>query len=358
MVCVVVGGQFGDEGKGKVMSYLCSRDEPDIVVRGGVGPNAGHTVIVNGVKYPIREMPSGFLNINSRLLIGTGVLIDPVVLAGEMDMLYDFDVERRLGVDARCTLITEDHRVRDGSNKYLSDKVQTTGTGCGPANEDRVKRMARRVEDREEVLKECPYLKKDFLRTYALKTDVPRELNDAIKAGKKIIVEGTQGFALSLYYGSYPYVTSKDTTAAAMLSDVGIGPTKVDDVMVVFKAYTSRVGGGSLEGELSKEDIAADKIWANIFDREKGTVTKRQRRVSKFNFDLARQSVMINGATKIAITCVDLLYPECEGAREYDDLSEPAKAYIKNIEDELEIPAAIISTGPDIVSTIDLREYL
>ena len=150
---VVVGGAFGDEGKGKMISYLCKKDKPDIVVRGGIGTNAGHTVIARGERYGIRQIPSGFPNENARLLIGAGVLVDPDVLSGEIEKLKKFNVHSRIGVDYRCTIIEEQHKQRDIKSKHLKEKVMTTGTGCGPANEDRVKRIAKRAEDIPELKK-------------------------------------------------------------------------------------------------------------------------------------------------------------------------------------------------------------
>jgi len=339
---VVVGGAFGDEGKGKMISYLCLKDKPDIVARGGVGPNAGHTVIAKGEKYGIRQTPSGFPNKKARLLIGAGVLVDTDVFLNEIKKLNKFNVDSRIGVDYRCTIIEEQHKERDSGNAYLKEKVMTTGTGCGPANEDRVKRIAKRAEN-------IPELKKYL-------TDVSKELNDAIDAGKKVLIEGTQGFSLSVYYGSYPFVTSKDTTSSAILSDVGIGPTKVSDVIVVFKSYLSRVGGGHLEGELTDEQIKKSEIWKKIHSLERGTVTGRQRRIAEFDFKLAKNSVMINGATQIALTCLDLLFPECSKVTKYDKLSENAKNYVKNIEEQLGVPITLISTGPELESTIDKRK--
>ena len=339
---VIVGGAFGDEGKGKMISYLCKKDKPDIVVRGGVGPNAGHTVIAKGKRYGTRQVPSGFPNENARLLIGAGVLVNPEVLLGEVEKLKEFNVNSRLGVDYRCTIIEEEHKKRDSKSAYLREKVMTTGTGCGPANEDRVKRIAKRAED-------IPELKKYL-------ADVSLEVNCAIDSGKNVLIEGTQGLSLSVYYGTYPYVTSKDTSSSAILSDVGIGPTKVSEVIVVFKSYLSRVGGGYLEGELSDEEIKKSEIWKKIYELERGTVTGRQRRVAKFNFKLAKNSVMINGATQIALTCLDLLFPECSKITDYEKLSGDAKKYMKNIEKKLGVPVTLISTGPELESTIDRRK--
>lgn len=380
MVCVVVGGQFGDEGKGKILSYLCKKDDFDIVARGGVGPNAGHTVIADGKKYGIRQVPSGFPNRRSRLLIGAGVLVNPVVLLYEAEKLKKFGVRQRLGVDYRCIVIEEQHKERDTKSKHLKEKVGTTGTGCGPANEDRVKRLGKRFEDvfkdeydlsnldfsppnpndpgdikiYEDNFKNPDEGKlKEELKGYC--TDVSKEVNRAIDEGKDVLLEGTQGFNLSVYYGTYPFVTSKDVSASSMAADVGIGPTKVKDVIVVFKSYVSRVGGGELEGELSREEIEVSGIWKKISGVEVGTVTGRPRRIAEFNFERAKKAIEINGATQIALTCIDMLYPECYGKTGYDELSDDAKKYISRIENELGVPITLVSTGPELESTIDLR---
>ncbi|MFN3527991.1 MAG: adenylosuccinate synthetase, partial [Candidatus Altarchaeaceae archaeon] len=201
-VQVVVGGQFGDEGKGKIISYLCHKNKYDIVARGGVGPNAGHTIKYNKKEYKVRMTPSGFISKNTRLLIGPGVLVNPVILYKELFELKEYNVEERLGIDYQCGIIEEKHiyAEKEGENKEISAKIGTTKTGCGPAQEDRVRRIGK-------LAKDIPELKK-FL------CDVPMELNNAIENGKKILIEGTQGFGLSLYHGTYPYVTSKDTTAS------------------------------------------------------------------------------------------------------------------------------------------------
>lgn len=231
MTCtIIVGGQWGDEGKGKIVSYLCEKDNPAIIARGGVGPNAGHTVEVDGEKYGIRMIPTGFPNKKSKLAIGAGVLTDPEVLLKEVEMLEKFNVRERLIVDYRCGIIEPKHKEMDRSNVHLSKEIGSTGTGCGPANVDRAMRTLKQGKDVEAL--------KDFLG------DVSEEVNDALDAGKNVLIEGTQGSLLSLYYGNYPYVTSKDTTASSFAADVGVGPTKIDQVIVVFKSYPTRVGEG------------------------------------------------------------------------------------------------------------------
>ncbi len=167
-----------------------------------------------------------------------------------------------------------------------------------------------------------------------------------------VFIEGSQGFALSLYYGTYPFVTSKDTTASTFAADVGVGPTKVDEVINVFKAYITRVGEGPFPTEISQEEAESKNI------EEYGVVTGRRRRVGLFDMELAKESCRINGATQIALTCVDRLYPDCARTQSYDDLSAETKKFVEEIQSETGVPVTIISTGPDLKDTIDLRKEL
>lgn len=335
MVSVVVGGQFGDEGKGKIISYMCSNDKYDFVARGGVGPNAGHTVVYENEKYKVRQLPSGFIDKKSRILIGPGVLINPDVLLEELVKFKNFNVDKRLGVDKKCGIIEKEHILRDSQNQFLTDKVQTTKTGCGPANEDRVKRIGKTADQIESLHK---YI-----------TDVSDELNNAVDEKKKILVEGTQGFGLSLYHGTYPYVTTKDTTASTMLADVGLGPRTATEVVVVLKSYVSRVGGGAFKTEVSEEEAEKKGIV------EYGSVTGRRRRIGDFDFELAKRSVRINSGSFIALTCIDRLF-NCAGVREYSGLSKDAKNFIKEIEDYVGVGVKLISTGEKMEHTIDIRD--
>ncbi len=332
-VTIIVGGFWGDEGKGKIVAYLAKKDKPDIVVRGGVGPNAGHTVEFNDKKIGVRMVPSGFVYEKARLLIGAGVLVDPKVFLNEVKTLK---VEDRTGLDYRCAIIENKHIEMDRKNSHLKDKIGSTGTGCGPANADRVLRIAKLAKDVEELRK--------------FTTDVPLEVNSAISNGKKVLVEGTQGFGLSLYYGTYPYVTSKDTTASSIAADVGIGPTKVDDVIVVFKAFPTRVGEGPFPTEMPVDE--AEKLGII----EYGTVTGRRRRIGYWDSEFARYSVMVNGATQVAMTGIDKLDNKCYGVNKWDNLSDKAKKFIEKVEKDLNIPVTLISTGPKIDQIIDLRE--
>ncbi|MEE8403641.1 MAG: adenylosuccinate synthetase [Candidatus Hydrothermarchaeaceae archaeon] len=333
MVALLVGGQWGDEGKGKIVSYLCKKDEPDIVARAGVGPNAGHTVVHRGKRYPLRLVPSGFLQKDARLLIGAGVLVNPDVILGEIKNL---GIETRIGIDKRCGIIEKGHIERDVKSKHLAGKIGSTGTGCGPANIDRANRSLKLAGDIDAL---SPYL-----------ADVPREINDGIKEGKGIFIECSQGFGLSLFYGTYPFVTSKDTNAAMACVDVGIGPRKIKDVIVVFKSYPSRVGEGPFPTAISEEE--SERLGIQEF----GTVTGRKRRAGTFDFEMAGYSAMINSASQIAVTCVDYMDKESFGAREYGKLSSKVQAFIDEVEKKVEVPVTLISTGPDLEDTIDLRE--
>ena len=328
---VVVGGFFGDEGKGKIISYLAIKDNPKIIVRGGAGPNAGHTIRDGDKVYKVRMLPSGFLNKDAKLMIGPGVVINPDILKKE---IQDFNVSGRSFIDKQCGIIEETHLTRDSKGE-LKEKIGSTGSGTGPANADRAMRVLKLAKDI------------DFLSSLVM--DVPQAINSALSANENVLVEGTQGTFLSLWHGTYPFVTSKDVTASGICADVGLGPTKVDEVIVVFKSYVTRVGTGPLENELSLEE-AEKKGWSEF-----GTVTGRQRRAANFDFDLARRAIMLNGATQICITKLDVLFPDCASKNSFDDLSKDAKAFIKNIESELHTPVTIIGTGPDTIDVIDRR---
>ncbi|USS40427.1 adenylosuccinate synthetase [Thermococcus aggregans] len=335
---IVVGGQWGDEGKGSIIAYLAMHDKPEVIARGGVGTNAGHSVFINGKKYAVRQLPTGFMNKEARLLVGAGVLVDPEVFFYELEHLKDFNVRDRVGIDYRCAIIEPKHKELDRTNGYLHGKIGTTGSGCGPANADRALRKAKQAKDIKELE---PFL-----------TDVAEEVNDALDEGKLVLVEGTQGFGLSLYFGTYPYVTSKDTSASAIASDVGIGPTRVDDVIVVFKSFPTRVGAGPFPTEMSEEE--ADRLGLV----EYGTVTGRRRRVGWFDFEFARYSARVNGATMLAVTMLDKYDKEAFGVTDFDKLPKKAKEFIEEIEERVGVPVALIKTGPELGHIIDLRENI
>jgi len=328
---VVVDGFFGDGGKGKIVSYLAVSDDAAIVARGGVGPNAGHTVVKDGVKYKLRMVPCGFVNERTLQLIGPGVVVNPEVFLKEVE---ETGIEGRVGIDPQCAIIEPKHIELDRKG-HLKENIGTTGTGTGPCNADRAMRTAK-------MAREIP-----MLEPYIM--DVPRLVNDAMDRGENVILEGTQGTYISLYHGGYPYVTSNDVCAAAICSDVGVGPTRVDEVVLVCKAYVTRVGAGPLEGEISNEE-AKRRGWD-----EYGTVTGRQRRAAPFNHRLAKRAAMINGATQLAVTKLDILYPQCKGASSYDNVPDEGKTFIAEIEEKVGLPVTLIGTGPGVDEIIDRR---
>lgn len=327
---VVVGGFFGDEGKGKVISYLAVNDKPEVVVRGGAGPNAGHTIRDHSRTYKVRMLPSGFLG-TGRVMVGPGVVVNPQVFLREVE---EFGVSGRAFVDRHAGVIEPRHCEADSKGR-LQRKIGSTGSGTGPANADRAMRTLGLAQDNPDLL---PYV-----------TDVPREINSALNSGDDVLVEGTQGTFLSLWHGTYPYVTSKDVTASGICADVGLGPKRVDEVIVVFKSYVTRVGTGPLDGELSREETAR-RGWGEF-----GTVTGRPRRAAEFDFDLASRAVMLNGATQIAITKMDVRFPDCAGMRSYGEIGSDAKEFISAVEERLGIPVALVGTGPLADQMVDRR---
>ena len=332
MPCTVITGAFwGDEGKGKIISYLALKDKLDVCLRTG-SVNAAHTVWYQGNRYALHMVPAAFVYEKCRLLIGAG---SNVHVAKFLEEVEATNVKNRIGIDHQASIIEEKHSIQDKTSAHLKG-LGTTGWGIGPAIEERVRRTAKLAKDIPELQ---PYL-----------TDVATEVNKAIDAGKKVLLEGTQGLMLSLFHGTYPYVTGRDTSASAICSEAGVGPTKVDNVLVVFKAFVTRVGTGPLPEELTKEE-ALKRGW---FETAAGT--GRDRRSAPFNFELARKAVMVNGATQAALTKLDVLHPKCKGARTYNELPMEARQFIKEIEKQTEISVVLIGTGPEALDIIDRRK--
>ncbi|MEM0007699.1 MAG: adenylosuccinate synthetase [Candidatus Bathyarchaeia archaeon] len=327
---VIVGGFWGDEGKGKIVSYLALKDKVDVCVRTG-SVNAAHTVWVEGKRYALHMVPSAFVYEKCRLLIGAGANIHVAKFLEEVELT---NVKNRIGVDHQASIIEEKHSEQDRTSAHLKG-LGTTGWGVGPAIEERVRRTAKLAKDIAELK---PYL-----------TDVAAEANNAIDTGKKVLLEGTQGVMLSLFYGTYPYVTGRDTSASAICSEAGVGPTKVDEVLIVFKSFMTRVGAGPLPGELPREE-AIKRGWFEV-----AAGTGRERRSAPFNFEIAKRAVMLNGATQIALTKLDIVYPKCKGARKYDELTPEAKEFVREIERQLGIPVVLIGTGQEVLDIVDRR---
>ncbi len=332
MPCTIIVGAFwGDEGKGKIISYLALKDKLDFCVRTG-SVNAAHTVWIEGNRYALHMVPAAFLNQKCRLLIGAGANVHVAKFLEEVELT---EVEGRIGVDQHASIIEEKHSVQDKTSAHLKG-LGTTGWGVGPALEERARRTAKLAKDIPELQ---PYL-----------ADVATEINEGIDAGKKVLLEGTQGFMLSLFYGTYPYVTGRDTGAAAICSEAGVGPTRVDDVLIVYKSFITRVGTGPLPGEMTKEE-AKKRGW---FETAAGT--GRDRRSAPFDFELAKKAAKINGATQAAVTKLDCMFPKCQSVKEFDAIPADAKQFIKEVENKTGLPVVLIGTGPEALDIIDRRK--
>jgi adenylosuccinate synthase len=329
---IIVGAFWGDEGKGKIISYLALKDNLDFCVRTG-SVNAAHTIWYEGKKFALHMVPAAFINPKTRLLLAAGSNVDAKVFFDEL-ALTQVD-PKRIGIDQNASIIEPKHAEQDKASA-VNKGIGTTGRGVGPALEERVRRTAKLAKDIPEL--------KPFL------TDQVMEVNDGLDAGKSVLLEGTQGFMLSLFLGGgYPYVTGRDTGASAIASEAGVGPTRVDDVIIVYKSFITRVGAGPLPGEITKEE-ALKRGWFEV-----AAGTGRDRRSAPFDFDLAKKTARINGATQAAMTKLDCIYPSCRSARKFDDLPKEAKEFIKEVETRTSVPVAFIGTGPDALDLIDRR---
>jgi adenylosuccinate synthase len=287
---------------------------------------------MKGKRYALHMVPAAFLHEKCRLLIGAGANVQVARFLEEVELTK---VKGRMGVDQQASIIEEKHAVQDKTSAHLKG-IGTTGWGVGPALEERVRRTAKLAKDIPELQ---PFL-----------ADVTTEINEGIDSGKNVLLEGTQGFMLSLFYGTYPYVTGRDTGAAAICSEAGVGPTRVDHVLIVYKSFMTRVGAGPLPGELTKEE-AIKRGWFEI-----AAGTGRDRRSAPFDFELAKKTAKINGATQAAVTKLDGMFPKCQGAREFADLSKGAKEFIKEVENRTGISVVLIGTGPEAWDIIDRRK--
>lgn len=330
---IVIGAQWGDEGKGKIIDILAQ--ESDVVARSQGGNNAGHTVEADGVEYKLRLTPSGILNPETTCVIGNGVVVDPKVLLGEIDMLKEKGVSAdNLKIDLRAHIIMPYHIVLDGLMEKARGKsdIGTTKNGIGPCYSDKAERIGIRFADlideeifpervRENVEKKNKLITKIYdgepldaekiieeytqyakrLKKYAADTSVI--LYNAIKAGKKVLFEGAQGTLLDLDLGTYPYVTSSHPISGGVCIGTGIGPTLIDECVGVMKAYVTRVGKGPFPTELFDE--VGDKI--REVGHEFGTVTKRPRRCGWFDAVIGRFGVRTSGLTSIVLNKIDTL---------------------------------------------------
>ena len=421
---VVLGTQWGDEGKGKIVDLLT--DQASVAVRFQGGHNAGHTLVINGEKTVLHLLPSGILRESVMCVIGNGVVLSLDALVKEITALEDKQifVRDRLRISGACPLILPSHIALDQARelKKGESKIGTTGRGIGPAYEDKVGRRGIRLaetlnEERfAEKLKELSEYHNFMLENYygvepvdfeatlvsqlALARNLRPLIDDTIellhsrrKAGADILFEGAQGSLLDIDHGTYPFVTSSNTTAGGTATGSGYGPLYLDYVLGITKAYTTRVGSGPFPTELF------DEVGAHLASvgHEKGATTGRDRRCGWFDAAAVRFAVRINSVSGICLTKLDVLdglktirvcvgykgqgdsasgslmdidsYKALEpiyedlpgwtestvGAKSLDELPENARAYIRYIEAAIEVPVDIISTGPDRKETIILR---
>jgi len=407
----VLGCVWGDEAKAKIVDVLA--DDADLVVRFQGGNNAGHTINVNGEKYVFHLVPSGILYPGKVCVLGSGVVIDPVLLSEEIETLKAKDVkfEGRFFIDPRAQIVLPLHKELDSRSEANSaqTKIGTTKRGIGPCYADAVARVGIRFGDLFELeyleermanilayhnfsAENLEQLVKDIheagLKLKPFMKSIPYYLNEA--KDKHILFEGAQGSLLDVYFGSYPFVTSSHTVSGGIAIGTGFPPTKIDNIVGVYKSYFTRVGEGPFPTELFDE--TGDKI--RIKGNEFGSTTGRPRRVGWFDMVAAKYTAMLNGINEISLTLLDVLagldkikictgyklngeviteFPylakelaelepqyielpgwkeEIDQIKEYDKLPENARNYVETVEKMMGIPVTIVSVGPDRIQTI------
>ncbi|HKI77759.1 MAG TPA: adenylosuccinate synthase [Ignavibacteriaceae bacterium] len=377
-VTVLVGSQWGDEGKGKIVDILSENFE--IVTRYQGGANAGHTVEIGEKQYILHLIPSGILRENVICVIGNGVVIDPTALLEEIDLLEknDIKVNGRLFISHNAHLIMPYHKLLDSINEKGENKIGTTGRGIGPCYIDKFARKGIRIVDllNKKVLEEKirtnlkeknnilekvydskgldveeiieQYLAFDKAIDKYIK-DVPAYLNEAIDNGKSVLLEGAQGALLDVDHGTYPYVTSSSPTSGGACTGTGIPPTKIDNVIGIVKAYTTRVGNGPFPTEL----LDADGEKLRKVGAEYGATTGRPRRCGWFDAFLVRYSAMVNGINSVAITKLDVLsdFDEIKVCTGYKINSKHIKSFPTDT-DRLSVVEPIYETMPGWKSDI------
>ena len=337
---VVVGGQYGGEGKGKISAFITRQEEIDICVRCG-GPNSGHSFVNDdGQTVLLRQLPTGYIRPQTRLLIPAGALIDLEVLKSELDML-GLD-HRRVGVDRNAMVIEEVDKQREVSLQ-LRERLSSTLCGVGSAVARRALRGAD-VRTAGIAAKEVPWLAE-------LVTDVSEEANVALDRGKRVLVEGTQGFGLSLYHSdSYPKATSRDTTAAGFLSEVGLSPLLVTEIVLVFRTFPIRVAGdqaGPMKDEITWEILQRESGYPHPI-QEMTTVSKKVRRVGRFDWDAAATAFRVNRPTKIALNGLDYLSYLDRGILVASGLSNGTRMFIEQLLCRCDTKTLYLGCGPSL----------
>jgi adenylosuccinate synthase len=351
LVDVLVGGQYGSEGKGNVAFYLAS--EYGLLVRVG-GPNAGHKVPL-ATPYTHRLLPSGTMaNPTAKLLIGPGATLYVELLMREIAECA-VDVER-LAIDPQAMIIEPDDLTAETA---MVGAIGSTGKGGGAA-------AARRIVGRNQGASGVAVrLARDIKELEPYIRPAVEVLDETYRQGQRVLLEGTQGTALSIYHGSYPYVTSRDTTTAGCLAEAGIGPHRLRRVVMVTRTYPIRVQSpdGATSGPMSQEinwQTVAERSGLdadNLTGTERGSVSNNQRRVAEFDWQLLRQASELNGATDIALTFADYIDAENQKARRYDQLTQDTVLFIEEVERVAGVPVSLIGTRFDMRSIIDRRSW-
>jgi adenylosuccinate synthase len=328
---IIVGGQYGSEGKGKVTSLYCSQYERPYVVRCG-GPNSGHTTCIEGKEIILRQIPSGVSNPEAILLVAAGCAVDINVLLKEIELLK-LD-RQRIIVDPRAVIIEDmDHnQERDAINN-----IGSTASGTGSA-------LIRRMTRAPNV-----HLVKDsaILQRYVRVETVSPILHNCLDQGETVIIEGTQGFGLSLLHGPYyPFLTARDTTAAGFTMEVGLSPRQISDIIMVIRTFPIRVGGnsGPMSDEITWENVRHISNAPTVIP-EYTSVTKRLRRVARFDIEAIKAACRYNRPTSIAIMGLDRLDYRNSGVNELSHLTEETLSFINFVEKETDIPVVMVGTG-------------
>ncbi|KYP13499.1 adenylosuccinate synthetase [Flavihumibacter sp. CACIAM 22H1] len=349
LVDVLVGGQFGSEGKGQISAHIAP--EYDCLVRVG-GPNAGHTVYEEPEKHVFHLLPSGcYRNQHAKLLLGPGTVINADKLLEEIAKYRVADeFSRRLVIDENAIIISEQDIALEEANKT---KISSTAQGVGAATATNI--VARLWAETKHKAKYHPKLQPFIGSTFD-------ELEAMYRDNKKILLEGTQGTGLSLHHGLYPYVTSRDTTVSGCISEAGISPMRINKIIMVARTYPIRVGGTS--GDFQSKEIDLDIIAHRsgldpevLKKREITTTTKKARRIAEFNWSLFRKACELNSPTDIALTFVDYFSKENEKARRYDQLTPETRQFIEEVERCSGVKVSLISTGFDYRAIIDRRNW-
>lgn len=342
-VWVVVGGQYGSEGKGKISAYITQHEKINICVRCG-GPNSGHCFVdKDGKLQALRQIPTGYIRKETRLLIPSGGLVDLAVLKRELELLgLGPD---RVGVDYRAMIIED--RDRDSEAALgLRERLSSTLCGVGSAVARRVLRGAD-VLLAENAVSETPWL-----RPYLV--DATFEINRGIDLGRNVLVEGTQGLGLSLYHStSYPKTTSRDTSAAGCISECGISPLAVTNIVLVLRTFPIRVAGdqaGPLHEEINWETVQRESGYPCPV-AEYTTVTGKLRRVGRFDFEVAKRAVEVNKPTQIALNFVDYLAFQNRTARSVESCSQSSLRFIERVQEKLGVTVRYIGVGPSLDDT-------